>query len=122
MKKNGFFLNSLTGEFGLKNLNRRNFDIFLIILSVFIAIFLNWGITYVALFTLAIWQMLRPLSKMILSRLTLLLIIILPVTLYLNRNNDAEKIAVVAFMFLVMTFVMSLIENRNNIVTNEKNT
>lgn len=111
MKNNRFFLNSSLGEFDLKNFNRRNFDIFLIFLSAFIGVFLNWGITYIALFTLIIWQILRPLSKIVLARLSLLLILIIPASLYLGRNNDAEKIAVLAFGFLFLALVMAIIEN-----------
>lgn len=93
---------------------KRYFDYGIIGISALLGLYLNWEMIYVVLFSLIIWQILHPLSRSALSAISLFLLVLVPLAFYLHRERDAQKLAVLAFGFLVLALLMAVIESKRD--------
>lgn len=93
-----------------KYLNRRYLDYFLLAFSLFLGLYLDWDITNILIFVFVIWQILYPLSRLTLSKISLVLIALLPVLFFLKEEDLTEKLAILVFCLLSLTFAMTISE------------
>lgn len=109
-KKISYFIENL----GIKKyLKRRYFDYSLIAISIILGLYLDWEIINVIIFAFVIWQILFPLSRTTLASISLLLIVFLPVLFFFEKDDAAEKLAMLIFYILCLSMFMAIAEYLN---------
>ena len=105
-------LKSLLKELGLEEyFSKKYIDYALIACSVALGFYLNQDVIYVAIFAFLIWQILAPLSSRVLIVLSLISLVMVPVTLVLRAEIISEKFAIVTFGLLIFSTIMIVAEN-----------
>jgi|GEM_PF-5648434 len=72
---------------------------------------LNWSVKELAVVLFLIWLCLFPLKSQILAKIAVACLVITPIMLILNNNNRAETFAEIAYLFLVLTVIMAIVEH-----------
>lgn len=81
--------------------------------AILLGFYLKWGIDSVALFAFIIWIILCPITSPILARIALIFLLFTPLLLIIKRDSQAEKFAMFAYVFLVLTVVTAVMEQRS---------
>lgn len=96
-----------------KFFTKKYFDYTVVGFSVLLGFYLKWGIDSVALFSFAIWIILHPISSRVLARASLAFLLFTPLLLIIKRDAQAEKLAMFAYFFLILTVVTAAAEYRS---------
>ena len=91
---------------------KRKFDIFLLIIGAVIGVFFNWTIVEICIFLIFLWSFLGPLSSHFLMGGALFFLPFIPVFLLLKKPDRAEEFSVYMYYFLVMAVIRGIIEVR----------
>lgn len=91
---------------------KKYFDYFLLGVALVLSLYLDWSIMRIIGGLLVLYIFLNPLKSEIYGKATLFFLTLVPITLMMDRDGKAEKLAVAAYGMMVLTVVMSIWETK----------
>ena len=89
---------------------KKYLDFCIIIFSALLGLYLGWGILDILMFLFTVWVILNPVSSKFLARVTLLILLFIPILLAIHVYDRADQFTVLAYNFMVLTIIMMIIE------------
>jgi len=103
----------MIGETSLKKiLTKRNIDVFIIAIAVFVGAYFDWKIIGIVIFVIFIWTILNPIPSRYLALPVLPLLFLTPFFIIFKKPELAERSSIYAYYFLIMTVMMGIYELR----------
>lgn len=97
-------------------------DIGIIISAILLGKFLFWTNINIAIFAFSVWVILNPISSRLLAVPALAFLSATPLVLVIFHNKEqADRFAIYAYYFLVMTVAMGIYELRKDAQKNSSN-
>ena len=97
-----------------KYFTKKYLDYFLLALALLIGIYLDLGIKEIAAGLFALFLLLNPIKSELAAKAALFFLALTPIALIFGRDAKAEKLAIVAYGFLVLTVILAIWELKAN--------
>jgi len=91
-------------------LTKKYFDYAIIVFAILLGFYLKWDMENIFLFAFIIWLILNPVQSSVLAKVALVFLSFTPLLLIIKREAQAEKVAILAYYFLVLTVIFAIIE------------
>ncbi len=90
----------------------RKIDFLFLGASILLGVYFNWNVVEIAIFTVFIWSLIGPIPSRFLAVPALFFLVLTPVLLILEREDQAEEFSIYAYFFFIMAVIRGIIEIR----------
>lgn len=91
-------------------LKKEYIDTIFLLIAITIGIYYQWSLLNLAFFVFVVWLLLNSLKVQSLAKIALFFLILVPISLFLSKDNYAEQFGLFAYYFLILTVIGAIIE------------
>ncbi|MCX6808585.1 MAG: hypothetical protein NTW50_02875 [Candidatus Berkelbacteria bacterium] len=93
-----------------KYLTKQYFGYFVLVCFGILGLFSDWNAKELVLILFLIWLVLFPLATQVLAKISALFLALTALTMALNQANRAEIFSELAYLFLILAVIMTILQ------------